>query len=234
MNMAPDLVDAVMDRAAYEPDASSGNTAVSAFPPPMPPPTSANAKICSGQLAAISKSQAVIEFEMDGTIVNANENFLNAMGYSLGEIKGKHHGMFVEDSLSQQRRLSRILGQARTRRIPERRIQAHRQRRARGLDSGFLQPDSRRRRKAVQGREVCDRHHRAENHQRRLCRTDFRDRQGASGHRISAWTAPSSTPTRISSRRWATRSTKSKASITACLPTKRTARAPNTANSGPS
>ena len=49
-----------------------------------------------GQLAAISKSQAVIEFEMDGTILNANDNFLRVTGYSLDEIKGKHHSMFVD------------------------------------------------------------------------------------------------------------------------------------------
>jgi methyl-accepting chemotaxis protein len=50
------------------------------------------------QAAAISESQAVIEFNMDGTIVTANENFLKALGYSLPEIKGQHHGMFVEAS----------------------------------------------------------------------------------------------------------------------------------------
>ncbi|KJC47608.1 PAS domain-containing methyl-accepting chemotaxis protein [Bradyrhizobium sp. LTSP857] len=49
----------------------------------------------SGKIAAISRAQAVIEFNMDGTIVTANENFLKAMGYSLDEIKGKHHSMFV-------------------------------------------------------------------------------------------------------------------------------------------
>jgi methyl-accepting chemotaxis protein len=49
-----------------------------------------------GQLAAIQKSQAVIEFNMDGTIRTANENFLGAMGYALAEIKGQHHAMFVE------------------------------------------------------------------------------------------------------------------------------------------
>lgn len=49
-----------------------------------------------GQIAAIIKSQAVIEFNMDGTIRTANENFLTAMGYSLAEILGKHHRMFVE------------------------------------------------------------------------------------------------------------------------------------------
>ena len=48
------------------------------------------------EVAAINRSQAVIEFRLDGTIVTANENFLKALGYSLGEIRGKHHGMFVE------------------------------------------------------------------------------------------------------------------------------------------
>ncbi|WP_213739740.1 PAS domain-containing methyl-accepting chemotaxis protein [Bradyrhizobium sp. dw_411] len=48
--------------------------------------------------AAIGKSQAVIEFNMDGTIVTANENFLKTIGYSLAEIQGKHHGMFVDAS----------------------------------------------------------------------------------------------------------------------------------------
>ena len=50
----------------------------------------------TGQISAIGKSQAVIEFRMDGTIVNANENFLKTVGYSLDEIKGQHHSMFVE------------------------------------------------------------------------------------------------------------------------------------------
>ena len=48
------------------------------------------------QITAIGKSQAVIEFAMDGTILDANENFLRAVGYSLVEIKGRHHSMFVD------------------------------------------------------------------------------------------------------------------------------------------
>ncbi|MEM9585846.1 MAG: PAS domain-containing methyl-accepting chemotaxis protein [Planctomycetota bacterium] len=48
------------------------------------------------QLKSINRSQAVIEFNMDGTIITANDNFLQAVGYSLDEIKGKHHGLFVE------------------------------------------------------------------------------------------------------------------------------------------
>jgi methyl-accepting chemotaxis protein len=50
----------------------------------------------AAMFSAISKSLAVIEFQMDGTITQANDNFLNAMGYSLGEIKGKHHSLFVD------------------------------------------------------------------------------------------------------------------------------------------
>jgi len=49
-----------------------------------------------GQLNAINKSQAVIHFELDGTILDANENFLGTMGYSLEEVVGRHHSMFVE------------------------------------------------------------------------------------------------------------------------------------------
>jgi methyl-accepting chemotaxis protein len=52
----------------------------------------------NGQVAAIGKSQAVIEFQMDGTIITANENFLRAMGYTLDEVKGRHHSIFVEES----------------------------------------------------------------------------------------------------------------------------------------
>jgi methyl-accepting chemotaxis protein len=51
-----------------------------------------------GQMAAVSKAQAVIEFTLDGKIMTANDNFLKAMGYSLVEIKGQHHSMFVEPS----------------------------------------------------------------------------------------------------------------------------------------
>ena len=50
----------------------------------------------SGQLDAISKAQAVIEFGMDGKVLSANDNFLNTLGYALGEIQGQHHSLFVE------------------------------------------------------------------------------------------------------------------------------------------
>ncbi|MEQ1885630.1 MAG: methyl-accepting chemotaxis protein [Bryobacteraceae bacterium] len=49
-----------------------------------------------GQFAAIRKSRAVIEFQLDGTVLDANENFLTVLGYSLDEIRGRHHRMFVD------------------------------------------------------------------------------------------------------------------------------------------
>jgi diguanylate cyclase (GGDEF)-like protein/PAS domain S-box-containing protein len=49
-----------------------------------------------GQLAALNKSLAVIEFALDGTILRANENFLALFGYEAGEVEGRHHSMFVE------------------------------------------------------------------------------------------------------------------------------------------
>jgi methyl-accepting chemotaxis protein len=47
-------------------------------------------------LAALDRSLAVIEFDLDGNILTANENFCRALGYELSEIKGKHHRMFVD------------------------------------------------------------------------------------------------------------------------------------------
>jgi methyl-accepting chemotaxis protein len=50
----------------------------------------------AGQIEAINKSQAVIEFGMDGTVLSANKNFLDIMGYALEEIVGKNHALFLE------------------------------------------------------------------------------------------------------------------------------------------
>ena len=52
----------------------------------------------AGKVAAISKSMAVIEFALDGTILTANDNFLRTVGYSLDEVRGRHHSMFVEEN----------------------------------------------------------------------------------------------------------------------------------------
>jgi methyl-accepting chemotaxis protein len=49
----------------------------------------------AGQIEAIGRSQAVISFDLDGIILDANANFLGAMGYSASEVVGQHHRMFV-------------------------------------------------------------------------------------------------------------------------------------------
>jgi methyl-accepting chemotaxis protein len=54
------------------------------------------ARLHEGMLAALDKTQAIIEFTLDGTITHANENFLRVLGYTLADIKGRHHSMFVE------------------------------------------------------------------------------------------------------------------------------------------
>jgi len=51
-----------------------------------------------GRLDAISRSMAVIEFDLHGNILDANSNFCHTMGYNLSDIKGKHHRLFVEAS----------------------------------------------------------------------------------------------------------------------------------------
>ncbi len=54
-----------------------------------------------GKIDAISLSQAVIEFDMEGNVQTANPNFLRTMGYTLAEIRGQHHSMFCEPGLVQ-------------------------------------------------------------------------------------------------------------------------------------
>ncbi len=55
-----------------------------------------HAKAAKAVLDALGQSMAMIEFEISGKILNANENFCKVMGYDLSEIKGQHHRMFVE------------------------------------------------------------------------------------------------------------------------------------------
>jgi PAS domain S-box-containing protein len=57
----------------------------------------------SARNAAIDRSQAVIEFTLEGKVVSANNNFLKAMGYTLDEVRGQHHGMFVEPAFRDSR-----------------------------------------------------------------------------------------------------------------------------------
>lgn len=50
------------------------------------------------RLAAINRSQATVEFDIAGTILDANENFLRLMGYELNEVVGHHHSVFLEEA----------------------------------------------------------------------------------------------------------------------------------------
>jgi methyl-accepting chemotaxis protein len=68
-----------------------------------------------GMINAINRVQAVIEFSMDGKVLHANENFLKTLGYSLEEIKGNHHSMFVDAAYRQSPEISAVLGKARSR-----------------------------------------------------------------------------------------------------------------------
>ncbi|MCX7421900.1 MAG: PAS domain-containing methyl-accepting chemotaxis protein [Planctomycetia bacterium] len=56
---------------------------------------------CACQMEAIYRSLAVVEFQMDGTVIGANDNFLRTLGYSLDEVKGRHHSLFVDDDYRQ-------------------------------------------------------------------------------------------------------------------------------------
>lgn len=58
-------------------------------------------EFAQGLVSVIDRTQAVIEFTPDGTILRANENFLNVLGYSLDEIAGQHHAMFVTPNYAQ-------------------------------------------------------------------------------------------------------------------------------------
>jgi methyl-accepting chemotaxis protein len=62
--------------------------------------------VCSSDLEALSKSQAIITFDLDGNIIEANENFCSVVGYQLAEIVGKHHRIFVDPAYAQTKAYS--------------------------------------------------------------------------------------------------------------------------------
>ncbi|KAA3508867.1 methyl-accepting chemotaxis protein [Agrobacterium rosae] len=66
--------------------------------------TKMNGLDSGAKLAAVSRAQATIEFTPEGKILAANENFLKALGYSLNEIVGQHHRMFVEPAEANSQR----------------------------------------------------------------------------------------------------------------------------------
>jgi methyl-accepting chemotaxis protein len=61
-----------------------------------------------GKIRAISRAQAVIEFELDGTVITANENFLRIFGYRLDEVVGKHHRMFCDPGYAESLEYARF------------------------------------------------------------------------------------------------------------------------------
>jgi len=63
---------------------------------PRPSPDAAETAELRSMMAAVQRSQAVIEFELDGTIITANPNFLAVIGYELAEVKGRHHRMLMD------------------------------------------------------------------------------------------------------------------------------------------
>ncbi|HRQ59937.1 MAG TPA: PAS domain-containing methyl-accepting chemotaxis protein [Alphaproteobacteria bacterium] len=83
--------------ASYNPIIDKNGTVIKVkkFASDITPQKQASADM-HGQIDAIGKSQAVIEFNLDGTIIDANQNFLDAVGYSLEEIRGQHHMMFAD------------------------------------------------------------------------------------------------------------------------------------------
>ncbi|MTD22148.1 PAS domain S-box protein [Pseudomonas sp. CCM 7891] len=62
----------------------------------------------NAKLAAISRSMAMIEFDRDGVVLNANESFCKAMGYGAQEIRGKHHRIFCEESFYRSAAYSKL------------------------------------------------------------------------------------------------------------------------------
>ncbi len=85
----------------------SSRSARQTQPPPLPPAAAndgagagAESSETEDKLAAIGRSQALIEFAPDGTILDANANFLSVMGYTLEEVVGAHHRLFVDSAES--------------------------------------------------------------------------------------------------------------------------------------
>ena len=86
---------------------------------------------------AMSKSQAVIEFNLDGTVVTANDNFLACLGYSLDEIKGKHHRMFADPAFANSPEYQALWTKLNRGEFDTGVIKAHRQGRQRDLIQAY-------------------------------------------------------------------------------------------------
>lgn len=83
---------------------SRSTAAAKVHPLPKRTPASANGAELDelrSKFTAIGRAMAVIEFNLDGTIVDANNNFLSAVGYTLPEVQTKHHSIFCDSTYAQ-------------------------------------------------------------------------------------------------------------------------------------
>ncbi len=94
LNVSPDVVDGVMERTAAALDPA---TVEGTFDNGSASDDSREKDELMAQLAAIGRTHAVIELQLDGTVLNANDNFLQIMGSTLNEIKGTNYSKFVDD-----------------------------------------------------------------------------------------------------------------------------------------
>jgi methyl-accepting chemotaxis protein len=91
-------------QASYNPifDAAGKPMKVVKFATDVTPARRASGE-AQGKLQAIGRSQGVIEFDMQGNVLDANANFLRTVGYTLAEIKGQHHSMFCAPEFARSR-----------------------------------------------------------------------------------------------------------------------------------
>src|SRR3989344_5290586 len=85
-----------MDATIRAINCSRRTSVMKSFFQPRPSPDAAETAELRSMMAAVQRSQAVIEFELDGTIITANPNFLAVIGYELAEVKGRHHRMLMD------------------------------------------------------------------------------------------------------------------------------------------
>ncbi len=96
LNLTPETVDEVMERVAQEAEREANENGDN--------DGGADANLKEellGELAAVSRAYAVAEFQMDGTLLTANENFLAATGYAPTEVQGRHHSIFASEAQRQ-------------------------------------------------------------------------------------------------------------------------------------
>ena len=187
-----------------------------------------------GQLAAIGKAQAVIEFGLDGKVLTANNNFLDHAWLHAGRNSRSASQHVRRSRVPDQPGLSAVLGQTWPRGTRRRSLQADRQRRPRGVAAGQLQPYLRSERQAVQGGKICHRHNRTKDGHRQFRGSACGHRQGAGGDRIRAGRKSNRPPTKTSSTPSGTRCLRSWAVTTASSLNRRLPEPPITARFGKS